>query len=100
MKQQVNDITEVLAGLSSQLESMRKTIEEQHATICQISRTCQHQLKEIRDLKKEIKGNDRTIEDFRGRLSKYEEPPLDSGNSNTPPSKESMKSGIVRRTKA
>ena len=38
VKQQVNDITEVLRGLSSQIESMQKTIDSQHATICQINR--------------------------------------------------------------
>ena len=37
VKQQVNDITEVLRGLSSQIESMQKTIDSQHATICQIN---------------------------------------------------------------
>ena len=59
MKQQVNDITEVLRGLSAQIESMQKTIDSQHATICQINRTSQGHLKEIRDLKRmENPGSD------------------------------------------
>ena len=52
VKQQVNDISEVLRSLSAQIESMQKTIDAQHATICQINRTSQCQLKEIHDLKR------------------------------------------------
>lgn len=100
VKQKVNDIAEVLCGLSAQIESMQKTIDSQHATICQINRTSQRQLKEIRDLKAMLKKKDKEIEELRKRLSKYEEPPKNSGNSSTPPSKEGMKDEIVRRTKS
>lgn len=93
-------MAEVLRGLSSQIESMQKTIDSQHATICQINRTSQGQLKEIRDLKRMLKKKDREIDELRKRLSKYEEPPKNSGNSGTPPSKEGMKDEIVRRTKS
>ena len=62
VKQQVNDIAEVLRGLSSQIESMHKTIDSQHATICKINRTSQGQLKEIRDLKRMLKKKDREID--------------------------------------
>ena len=40
------------------------------------------------------------IDGLMRRLSKYEEPPKNSGNSNTPPSKESVKDEIVHRTKS
>ena len=50
VKQPVNDITDVLRGLSAQIESMQKTIDSQHATICQISRNGQAQLKKIQSL--------------------------------------------------
>lgn len=100
VKQQVNDIAEALRGLSAQIESMQKTIDSQHATICQINRISQGQLKEIRDLKRLLKKERKEKEELRKRLSKYEEPPKNSGNSGTPPSKESMKDEIVRRTKS
>lgn len=100
VKQQVNDIAEVLRGLSSQIESMQKTIDSQHATICLINRTSQGQLKEIRDLKRMLKKKDKDNGELRKRLSKYEEPPKNSGNSSTPPSKEQMKDEIVRRTRS
>ena len=100
MKQQVNDIAEVLRGLSVQIESMQKTIDSQHATICQINRTSQGHFKEIRDLKRMLKKKDKENEDLRKRLSRYEEPPKNSGNSSTPPSKEQMRDEIVRRTKS
>lgn len=100
VKQQVNDITEVLRGLSAQIESMQKTIDSQHATICQINRASQRQLKEIRDLKCLLEKKDKENEELRRRLSRYEEPPKNSGNSNTPPSKESLKDEVVRRTKS
>lgn len=99
MKQQVDDIADVLRGLSAQIESMQKTIDSQHSTICQINRTSQGQLKEIRDLKHMLKKKDKENEELRKLLSKYEEPPKNSGNSSTPPSKEQMKDEIIRRTK-
>ena len=37
VKQQVANITEVLGGLSAQIESMQKTIDSQYATICQVN---------------------------------------------------------------
>lgn len=100
VKQQVNDITEVLRGLSEQIESMQKTIDSQHATICQINRNGQAQLKKIQTLERMLKKKDKENEELRKRLSKYEEPPKNSGNSSTPPSKEQMKDEIVRRTKS
>jgi len=100
VKQQVNDMTEVLRGLSAQIESMRKTIDSQHATICQINRNGQAQLKKIKTLERMLKKKDKENEELRKRLSKYEEPPKNSGNSSTPSSKEQMKDEIVRRTKS
>lgn len=100
MKQQVDDITDVLRGLSAQIESMQKTIDSQHATICQINRNGQAQLKKIKTLEQMLKKKDKENEELRKRLSKYEEPPKNSGNSSTPPSKESMKDEVVRRTRS
>ena len=100
VKQQVNDITDALRSLSSQIESMQRTIDSQHATICQINRTCQAQLKKIRSLEQMLKKKDNEIEELMRRLSKYEEPPKNSGNSSTPPSKEPMKAEIIRRTRS
>ena len=100
VKQQVNDISEVLRGLSAQIESMQKTIDSQHATICQINRNGQAQLKKIKALERMLKKKDKELDVLRKRLSKYEEPPRNSGNSSTPPSKEQMKDEIVRRTKS
>lgn len=100
VKQQVNDITDALFDLSEQIKSMQKTIDSQHATICQINRTSQGQLKEIRELKRMLKKKDKENDELRKRLSKYEEPPKNSGNSSIPPSKEQRKDEIVRRTKS
>lgn len=102
MKQQVTDISEAIRALSLQIESMQKTIDSQHSTICQINRTSQSQLKEIRDLKGRLKKQLDENRKLRERLAKYEnpDPPKDSGNSSTPPSKEPMKSEVTRRTKS
>ena len=86
VKQQVNDISEMLAGLLSELQSLRKTVDSQHAEICALNRNVDRLLKENRELRK--------------RLEKYEKPPKDSGNSSTPPSKEPIKAEIERRTKS
>lgn len=81
VKQQVNDITEVLRGLSAQIESMQKTIDSHHSTICQINRNGQAQVKKIKTLERLLKKKDKENEELRKRLSKYEEPPKNSGNS-------------------
>lgn len=86
VKQQVDDINSTLTGLLSELQSLRKTVDSQHAEICSLNRNVDKLLKENRELRK--------------RLEKYEKPPKDSGNSSTPPSKEPMKSEIERRTKS
>lgn len=65
---------------------MRKTIDEQHTMICNLTRANERLTKENRELRK--------------RLLKYEEPTKNSDNSSTPPSKESMKDEVVRRTKS
>lgn len=86
VKQQINDINSALIGLLSELQSLRKTVDSQHAEICSLNRNVDKLLKENRELRK--------------RLEKYEKPPKDSGNSSTPPSKEPMKSEVERRTKS
>lgn len=100
MKQDVNDITDMLRGLSAQIESMQKTIDSQHATICQINRTSQRQLKEIQDLKRQLKKAQKENAELRRCLEKYEGPSKNSENSSTPPSKENMKDEVIRRTQS
>lgn len=100
VKQQVNDISDALRGLSAQIESMQKTIDSLYASNCQLNRTSQCHLKEIRELKRTIKKKDKEIAVLVKRLSKYEEPPKNSSNSSTPPSKEKMTDEVVRRTKS
>ena len=68
MKQPVNDITEVLRGLSAQIESMQKTIDSQHATICQINRNGQAQLRKIQSLERMLKKKDKENEELRKHI--------------------------------
>ncbi len=86
VKQQVNDINSALTGLLSELQSLRKTVDSLYAENRSLNRNIDKLLKENRELRK--------------RPEKYEQPPKDSGNSSTPPSKEPIKSGIERRTKS
>lgn len=86
VKQQVNDIATALRGLTSQLESMQRTIDSLYADNRSLNRNVDRLLKENRELRR--------------RLEKYEKPPKDSGNSSTPPSKEPIKSEVERRTKS
>lgn len=86
VKQQVNDISDILRGLSEQLGEMQRTIDSQHAEICSLNRNVDKLLKENRELRR--------------RLEKYEKPPREAGNSSTPPTKEPMKSEVERRTKS
>lgn len=84
MNEQVDDILKVIQSLHADMQSMRETIDCQQTQIGQLNRTVQRLNKENRELRK--------------RLSKYEQPPKDSANSSTPPSKESLKSEVKRRT--
>ena len=65
---------------------MRKTVDSQYAEICRLNRNADKLLKENRELRK--------------RLEKYEKPPKDSGNSSTPPTKESIPAQVARRTRS
>lgn len=93
MDEQVTDISQTLKELVNDLKAMRQAVASHRTEICQLDRTVQAQSKEIKTLKKENT-------ELRTRLAKYEEPPKDSTNSSTPPSKESMKSELRRRTKS
>lgn len=86
VKQQVSDINSTLTGLLSDLQSLRKTVDSLYAENLSLNRNIDKLLKENRELRK--------------RLEKYENPPKDSGNSGTPPSKEPVRSEIERRTKS
>lgn len=86
VKQQVNDINSTLAGLLSELKELRGTIDSLYAENRSLNRNIDKLLKENRELRK--------------RLEKYEQPPKDSGNSSTPPSKEPIKAEVDRRTKS
>lgn len=86
VKQQVSDINSTLTGLLSDLQSLRKTVDSLYAENLSLNRNIDKLLKEKRELRK--------------RLEKYENPPKDSGNSGTPPSKEPVRSEIEHRTKS
>ena len=86
MKEIVTDILAMLKSLTSQVQSMQETIDAQHTEIASLNRNINRLTNENRILRK--------------RLSKYESPDKNSNNSSTPPSKESMKDEVVRRTKS
>lgn len=92
MKEQVTDISKVLRDMTEEMRLMRETIHQQYAEIVKLNRN-------IDALNLKIRKRDVTITRLEERLSKYENPGKNSNNSSTPPSKESMKDEIVRRTR-
>ena len=92
VNEKVTDISEALLTMTDEMRLMRETIDSQHAEICNLNRNTEALRQEIRCLKKEN-------ETLREQLAKYETPEKNSGNSSTPPSKESMKDEAIRRTK-
>ena len=92
VNEKVTDISEALLTMTEEMRLMRETIDSQHAEICNLNRNAEALHQEIRSLRKE---NDA----LREQLAKYETPDKNSGNSSTPPSKESMKDEAIRRTK-
>ena len=69
-----------------------KTINQQHTEITKLNRN-------IESLNHQLRKKNEEIAKLKKRLSKYETPDKNSGNSSTPPGKERMKDEIVRRTK-
>lgn len=92
MRQTVTDIADVLKSMKEKLETMRKTIDFQHETICNLNRNAEK-------LNVELCKRNARIKELEERLAKYEQPDKNSGNSSTPPSKEKMKDEVLRRTK-
>ncbi len=92
VNEKVTDISEALLTMTDEMRLMRETIDSQHAEICNLNRNTEALRQEIRCLKKENEA-------LREQLAKYETPEKNSGNSSTPPSKESMKGEAIRRTK-
>ena len=92
VKETVTDISKVMRDMAAEMQSMRETINRLYADIARLHRNAE-------SLNIQIRKKDKEIAELKERLSKYESPKKDSGNSGTPPSKESMKAEIVRRTK-
>lgn len=93
VKEQSDDIGPMIAEATELLRSMRRTIDAQHEEICKLNRNMQK-------LNNDLRKKDKLIKELSARLSKYEKPDKNSGNSSTPPSKERMKDEIVRRTRS
>ena len=92
MKEQVTDMSKVLRNMAEEMRLMRETINEQYAEIAKLNRN-------IEALNRQIRKKEDENAILRDRLSGYENPGRNSGNSSTPPSKESMRDRIVRRTR-
>lgn len=92
VNQKVTDISDALQAMADEMRLMRETIVSQHSDICRLNRN-------IDRLNADLRKRDKQIEELKTRLAKYEAPDKNSGNSSTPPSKESIKAEAVRRTK-
>ena len=92
VNEKVTDISEALLTMTEEMRLMRETIASQHSDICQLNRN-------IDRLNADLRKRDKRIEELEAELAKYKTPDKNSGNSSTPPSKESMKDEAIRRTK-
>lgn len=93
MEGNVSDISETLAVMVEEMRKLRASNDMQYSEICRLTRLVESQNMEIRK-------RDKKIEELLERLSKYEEPGKNSMNSSTPPSKETMRDEVVRRTRS
>ena len=92
MKEAVTDIYETLLAMTEEVRLLRETIGSQHTDICRLNRN-------IDKLNADLRKRDKRIKELEEKLAKYETPNKNSGNSNTPPSKENIKAEVIRRTK-
>jgi len=86
VKEQVMDISQALKKLTLEMTSMREGMDVLRTENANLRRNVEKLQVENRNLRK--------------RLEKYEKPKKNSNNSSTPPSKESMKDEVLRRTKS
>ena len=91
VNEKVTDISEALLTMTEEMRLMRETIDSQYTEICRLSRL-------VESNHVELHKRDKEIQELKDRLAKYEAPDKNSGNSSTPPSKESIKDEAVRRT--
>ena len=92
VNEKVMDISETLLTMTEEMRLMRETIDSQHSEICRLSRL-------VESNNVELHKRDKRIEELEKKLSAYETPDKNSGNSSTPPSKENIKDESIRRTK-
>ncbi len=76
----------LIQQLLSKIDELTQSVKEQNAAISRLGRLVEQKDSEIRKLKI--------------RLSKYEEPPKNSGNSSVPPTQDSIPDQVVRRTRS
>lgn len=76
----------LIQQLLSKIDELTQSVKEQNAAISRLGRLVEQKDSEIRKLKI--------------RLSKYEEPPKNSGNSSVPPTQDSIPDQVIRRTKS
>lgn len=100
MNEQVTDIQEILKSLNEKVASLQNTVSEQGTEISRLNRLNSLHQKEKHEMKLALAAKDKEIADLHERLSKYEKPELNSANSSTPPTGESIKAKAIRRTKS
>lgn len=100
MKEQVIDIQEILRSLNDKVSSLQQTVSEQGTEISRLNRLDSLHQKEMHEAKQTIAALTKENADLKARLSKYEKPELNSTNSSTPPTGESIKAKAIRRTKS
>lgn len=100
VSESINDIQQAIANLNKEMQLMGKEINNQHNEICRLNRNAQSLNKNLHTAKNKIEVLEEENKTLRTRLSKYEDPPKDSNNSSTPPTKENFKSEAKRRTKS
>ena len=100
MNEQVADIQEILKSLNDKVSSLQQTVSEQGTEISRLNRLDGLHRKEMHEAKLTIAALMEENVDLKERLSKYEKPELNSTNSSTPPTGESIKAKVIRRTKS
>jgi len=121
MKEKVIDIYESLNELKAEMRELNSKVDSQHLEICELTNTIEKQKRKISKLEKQNASLKEENTKLKKQLSRYENNdsnsscssdchttenikekniPLDSTNSSTPPSKESMKKEIIRRTQS
>lgn len=98
MNETVTDLLNMIAGLSAEMVSLRKTVDELRRENLVLERENEALKLENKNLREKLRKYERQAKENRGNMGNGQNVTKNSSNSSVPPSKENMGAEVIRRT--